>query len=258
MLEVGWSEILVIALVLIIVVGPKELPGMLRTFGRMATRLRSMANEFKGQFDVALREAELDDVRKGIGEVNKLNPTNALRDAINPLRQLGQDIKSDLQKASDISLKPDEPAIAEPEDEIPEPARELQPAEPAVAKAAEPVAARVEAASTVAPPSAAASAASGASSTASASTAASVAQPVVAPTVTEPVKPKAARGRKAAAEDGQAVLAEAVPRKSSKVAEVAAKTVKPAAKKAAPKKVAGAATAAKAAPRKKAAKAGDA
>lgn len=101
MLEVGWSEILVIALILIIVVGPKDLPGMLRTFGRMATRLRSMANEFKGQFDEALREAELDDVRKGLDEVNKLNPTNALRDAINPLRQLGQDIKSDLQKASD-------------------------------------------------------------------------------------------------------------------------------------------------------------
>ncbi|MBL0374886.1 twin-arginine translocase subunit TatB [Rhizobium sp. KVB221] len=101
MLEIGWSEILVIALILIIVVGPKDLPGMLRTFGRMATRLRSMANEFKGQFDEALREAELDDVRKGLDEVNKLNPTNTLRDAINPLRQLGQDIKSDLQKASD-------------------------------------------------------------------------------------------------------------------------------------------------------------
>jgi sec-independent protein translocase protein TatB len=74
---------------------------MLRTFGRMAARLRGMANEFKGQFDQALREAELDDVRSGLGEVSKLNPTNALRDAINPIRQLGQDIKSDLQKASD-------------------------------------------------------------------------------------------------------------------------------------------------------------
>jgi len=101
MLDVGWSEILVIALVLIIVVGPKDLPPMLRTFGRMANRLRGMANEFKGQFDQALREAELDDVRKGLGEVSKLNPTNTLRDAINPIRQLGQDIKSDLQKASD-------------------------------------------------------------------------------------------------------------------------------------------------------------
>jgi len=131
MLEVGWSEILVIALILIIVVGPKELPGMLRTFGKMATRLRGMANEFKGQFDEALREAELDDVRKGLSEVNKLNPTNALRDAINPLRQLGQDIKSDLQKASD-SMKPDA-LVARPEDKIPEATTELQPAGPVVA-----------------------------------------------------------------------------------------------------------------------------
>ncbi|MDB5550779.1 MAG: tatB [Rhizobium sp.] len=105
MLEVGWSEILVIALILIIVVGPKDLPGMLRNFGKMATRVRSMANDFKGQFDQAMREAELEDVTKGINEVRKLNPTNSLRDAINPLRQLGEGIKSDLQKASDFTPK---------------------------------------------------------------------------------------------------------------------------------------------------------
>ncbi|MDH6268075.1 sec-independent protein translocase protein TatB [Rhizobium sp. SG_E_25_P2] len=106
MLEVGWSEILVIALILIIVVGPKDLPGMLRTFGRMATRVRGMANEFRSQFDEALREAELDDVRKGLSEVNKLNPTNSLRDAINPIRKLGEDIKSDLRKATDLKDEP--------------------------------------------------------------------------------------------------------------------------------------------------------
>ncbi|UVC10849.1 twin-arginine translocase subunit TatB [Rhizobium sp. TH2] len=105
MLEVGWSEILVIALILIIVVGPKDLPGMLRNFGKMATRVRSMANDFKGQFDQAMREAELEDVTKGINEVRKLNPSNSLRDAINPLRQLGEGIKSDLQKASDFTPK---------------------------------------------------------------------------------------------------------------------------------------------------------
>src|SRR5580765_2033147 len=103
MFDVGWSEILVIALILIIVVGPKDLPPMLRTFGRMASRLRGMANEFKGQFDEALREADLDDVRKGLSEVNKLNPTNTLRDAMNPIRKLSEDIKSDLKKASDMS-----------------------------------------------------------------------------------------------------------------------------------------------------------
>jgi sec-independent protein translocase protein TatB len=116
MLEVGWSEILVIALILIIVVGPKDLPQMLRTFGKMATRLRGMANEFKGQFDEALREADLDDVRKGLSEVTKLNPTNSLRDAINPIRKLGEDIKADLRKASDMST----PAAASTEGAVTE------------------------------------------------------------------------------------------------------------------------------------------
>lgn len=106
MLEVGWSELLVIAIILIVVVGPKDLPGMMRTFGRMMGRVRTMANEFRSQFDEAMREAELDDVRKGLSEVNKYNPASSLRDAINPIRQLGQDIKSDLQKAGDISVKP--------------------------------------------------------------------------------------------------------------------------------------------------------
>lgn len=106
MLEVGWSELLVIAIILIVVVGPKDLPAMMRTFGRMMGRVRTMANEFRGQFDEAMREAELDEVRKGLGEVNKYNPASTLRDAINPIRQLGQDIKSDLQKAGDVSIKP--------------------------------------------------------------------------------------------------------------------------------------------------------
>ena len=102
MLEVGWSELLVIAIILIVVVGPKDLPAMMRTFGRVMGRVRTMANEFRSQFDEAMREAELDDVRKGLGEVNKYNPTNTIRDAMNPIRQLGQDIKADLQKASSI------------------------------------------------------------------------------------------------------------------------------------------------------------
>jgi sec-independent protein translocase protein TatB len=106
MLEVGWSELLVIAIILIVVVGPKDLPAMMRTFGKMMGRVRTMANEFRSQFDEAMREAELDDVRKGLSEVNKYNPASSLRDAMNPIRQLGQDIKSDLQKSTDVSVKP--------------------------------------------------------------------------------------------------------------------------------------------------------
>lgn len=102
MFDIGWTELLVIAIVLIVVVGPKDLPPMLRAFGKMTTNLRKMAGEFRAQFDEALKESELDDVRKTISDAQRLNPTNALRDAINPLRQMGQEIRADLQKATQM------------------------------------------------------------------------------------------------------------------------------------------------------------
>lgn len=107
MLDIGWTELLVIGIVLIVVVGPKDLPPMLRAFGKMTGNLRKMAGEFRSQFDEALRETEMDDVRKTIADAQKLNPTNALRDAINPLRQMGQEIRSDLEKSTKVPPKAD-------------------------------------------------------------------------------------------------------------------------------------------------------
>lgn len=105
MLDIGWTELLVIAVILIVVVGPKDLPPMIRAFGKMTSRLRRTAGEFRAQFDEALREAELDDLRKSVEDVRSLNPSNALRDAINPLRQMGNEIKADLQKATTPDAK---------------------------------------------------------------------------------------------------------------------------------------------------------
>jgi sec-independent protein translocase protein TatB len=102
MFDIGWTELLVIAIVLIVVVGPKDLPPMLRAFGKTTANLRKMAGEFRAQFDEALRESELDDVRRTISDAQRLNPTNALREAINPLRQMGQEIRNDLQKATQV------------------------------------------------------------------------------------------------------------------------------------------------------------
>ena len=82
MFDIGWSEILVIAVVAIIVVGPKELPRMLRTFGKTMGTVRRTANDFKRQFDEALREAErevgLEDTKKQLQAIAKSNP---LKDA---------------------------------------------------------------------------------------------------------------------------------------------------------------------------------
>lgn len=99
MLEVGYSELLVIAIVLIVVVGPKDLPKMLRAFGRMMTKFRTVSGDFRRQFDDALREAELDEVRKTISDVRSLDPRNQLRDALNPLRSAAGSIRSDVENA---------------------------------------------------------------------------------------------------------------------------------------------------------------
>ncbi|UXS39461.1 twin-arginine translocase subunit TatB [Agrobacterium tumefaciens] len=139
MLDIGWSELLVIAVVLIVVVGPKDLPPMIRAFGKTMAGLRKMAGDFRTQFDEALKEADMDDVRQTISDVRNLNPTNSLRDAMNPLRQLGNEIKSDLQKATTppdgLSSTP-APVTSEPVAplvSVPEPEMKLPDAPPAVA-----------------------------------------------------------------------------------------------------------------------------
>lgn len=72
MLDMGWTEILLIGVVALIVVGPKDLPRMLRTLGQYAGKLRGMAREFQRSMDDAAREADLEelkDVRKTLNEV---------------------------------------------------------------------------------------------------------------------------------------------------------------------------------------------
>ncbi len=98
MFDIGWTEILVIVIVTILVVGPKELPGLLRTIGKTVGSMRKMAGDFQSQFNEALREAELDDVKNTIGDVRKLNPTNAIKDAVT--KEIGSldDVKEELKK----------------------------------------------------------------------------------------------------------------------------------------------------------------
>jgi sec-independent protein translocase protein TatB len=66
MFDIGWSELLVIGVVALIAIGPKELPGVLRAVGHWMGKIRRMASEFQGQFQEAMREAELADVKKQV------------------------------------------------------------------------------------------------------------------------------------------------------------------------------------------------
>lgn len=106
MLDIGWGEMLVIAIVIIVVVGPKELPGMLRTFGKTTSKLRVMANDFRKQFDEALKEAELDDLKKVADDVRALNPKNEIRKALAPMEQAAKDVRAGLDAAMQPKAEP--------------------------------------------------------------------------------------------------------------------------------------------------------
>jgi sec-independent protein translocase protein TatB len=71
MFDIGWSEIAVIAVVALIAIGPKELPGVLRMVGQWIGKARRMASEFQGQFNEAMREAEMADLKKSFDEVRE-------------------------------------------------------------------------------------------------------------------------------------------------------------------------------------------
>jgi sec-independent protein translocase protein TatB len=71
MFDIGWSELALIAVVALVAIGPKELPGVLRTAGQWVGKVRRMASEFQGQFQEAMREAEMTDLKKSFDEVRE-------------------------------------------------------------------------------------------------------------------------------------------------------------------------------------------
>ncbi|HYF56255.1 MAG TPA: Sec-independent protein translocase protein TatB [Salinarimonas sp.] len=86
MFDMSWGEMLIIGGVALIVIGPKDLPKALRTIGQMVGKVRRMAGEFQGQFQEAMREAELDGVRKDIDGLNRsvssFDPVGTIRNEI--------------------------------------------------------------------------------------------------------------------------------------------------------------------------------
>ena len=93
MFDIGWSELLLIGIVALIAIGPKELPGALRTLGQWMAKVRRMASEFQNQFHEAMREAELADLKKEVDEMATKAQSYANFDPID-------DIRKDIEKAA--------------------------------------------------------------------------------------------------------------------------------------------------------------
>jgi sec-independent protein translocase protein TatB len=71
MFDIGWSELVLIGVVALVAIGPKELPGVLRMVGQWMAKARKMAAEFQGQFQEAMREADMADLKKSFDEVKE-------------------------------------------------------------------------------------------------------------------------------------------------------------------------------------------
>jgi sec-independent protein translocase protein TatB len=91
MFDFSWSELLLIGIVALIFIGPKELPGVLRTLGQWMTKIRRMASDFQNQFHDAMREAELADLKK---EVDGMAAQAASYANLDPLADVRKDLES--------------------------------------------------------------------------------------------------------------------------------------------------------------------
>ena len=140
MFGIDSSELLLIAIVALVVIGPKELPGLLRTWGRWMAQMRGMASEFRGHVDEMVRQSDLDEVKKQLTassglDLQSLDPTKEIRSHIQEGMAEGEKAIAEGKSVFDNPL-------AEPES-APQIAVET-PAETSVEAAAEPVPAVAE------------------------------------------------------------------------------------------------------------------
>src|ERR1700757_2028759 len=98
MFDISWTEFLLIGIVALVVIGPKELPGVLRTLGQYTRKVRGMAAEFQSQFQEAMREAEMADLKKSVDEMaSDLKDFDPLKDVKTDLEATGKEIQSSLE-----------------------------------------------------------------------------------------------------------------------------------------------------------------
>ncbi len=103
MLDIGWVELSIIALVTILVVGPKEIPRVLRTVTQIMRKVRGMASEFQSGIDELAREAELDDLKKDIEKTASKDFASELENTIDPTGEVTESVRE-----IETSLKEDE------------------------------------------------------------------------------------------------------------------------------------------------------
>ncbi|MFC3677460.1 Sec-independent protein translocase protein TatB [Ferrovibrio xuzhouensis] len=142
MFDIAWSELGVVAVVALVVIGPKDLPKVLRTMGQWTSKARSMAREFQSGLDDMVREAELDDLRKAAKQVTDFSIENEIKKAVDPDGSMAEDFKKTEAEMNAMLTDAEQPggfqppAVEAPAAEIP--GAETPAAEPVATPVAEP------------------------------------------------------------------------------------------------------------------------
>ncbi len=124
MFDIAWGEFILIAVVALIVIGPKELPAVLRTIGQWTVKIRRMAAEFQGQFQEALREAEMADLRKEVDNLNEQAKNFTSFDPVSFQGAMKEEPKPEDAAGQPAEVaKPDAGPTLAPPDTFPEPAQ---------------------------------------------------------------------------------------------------------------------------------------
>ena len=108
MFDLGWGKIIIVAVIALIVIGPKELPAVLRTVGQWMGKVRRMASEFQSQFQEAMREAEMADLKKQVEEMSSA----AVRKFEEPIESARKDVEDAMADKPAANPSPTEPDAA--------------------------------------------------------------------------------------------------------------------------------------------------
>ncbi|MGB7177578.1 MAG: Sec-independent protein translocase protein TatB [Xanthobacteraceae bacterium] len=105
MFDISWTEFLLVGIVALVFIGPKELPAVMRTLGQYTRKIRGMAAEFQNQFQEAMREAEVADLKKQVDDMaHDIKSYDPLKSAREDVENIGKELNKDLDK--DFAKKP--------------------------------------------------------------------------------------------------------------------------------------------------------
>jgi sec-independent protein translocase protein TatB len=139
MFDIGWSELLVIGVVALIFIGPKELPTVLRMVGQWVTKIRRMASEFQNQFHEAMREAEMADIKKQVDDLGSTTSNFTNFDPVGTVRKELEGVFEDKPKPSPDTSTATPPATPAADAPPVPPSPSVEPSAAAPAPAAPPV-----------------------------------------------------------------------------------------------------------------------